>query len=181
MHKPKVLGWDHEAHLSSCENVSSQFDLGKVALADGFEEPVVADMWLLIGTGCDGVSAAGPWPPGTGRHFIPPIRVWCVLETDEKKKISKDKYTTFQRFEICMFPPQVFYSWGCIILIQIDIEDIYNFTKYFLVFTKFFVSATVFNIINKKTLEPTRQTTSDTFMWHWDWSNDAENSALHQE
>ena len=35
-------------HLFPCEDMTSQFDLGKVALADGFQQPVVANVWLLV-------------------------------------------------------------------------------------------------------------------------------------
>lgn len=36
-----------------------QFDLGKVALADGFEQPVVSNVRLLIRTQGDGVTTSG--------------------------------------------------------------------------------------------------------------------------
>lgn len=44
------------AHLSAREDVSGQFDLGKVALPDGFKQPVVANMGLLRL-----IRAAGPY------------------------------------------------------------------------------------------------------------------------
>lgn len=47
------------AHLSAGEDVSGQFDLGEVALPDGFEQPVVADVRLLLLLGAAG-SHAGP-------------------------------------------------------------------------------------------------------------------------
>lgn len=36
------------AHLFPCEDMSCQFDLGEVAFADGFEQPVVADVRLVV-------------------------------------------------------------------------------------------------------------------------------------
>lgn len=47
-------------HLSACEHVSGQFDLGKVALADGFEQPVVAYVGLLRLLGAAGRTHARP-------------------------------------------------------------------------------------------------------------------------
>lgn len=44
------------AHLSACEDVSGQLDLGKVALPNGFKQPVVANMGLLRL-----IRAAGPY------------------------------------------------------------------------------------------------------------------------
>lgn len=53
-----------------------QFDLGEVALADGFEQPVVADVGLLRLLGAAG-SHAGP---GRARaDFLTPITVRRVL------------------------------------------------------------------------------------------------------
>lgn len=46
-------------HLSTGQYVPCQFDLGKVSLADGFEQTIVADVWLLIRAGSDGVPAPG--------------------------------------------------------------------------------------------------------------------------
>lgn len=44
------------AYLFSSENMSCQFDLGEVAFTDGFQQPVVTDVWLVIWCGCgDGV------------------------------------------------------------------------------------------------------------------------------
>lgn len=43
----KNIKHDCTSYLSACEHVSCQFDLGKVALADGFEQPVVAYVGLL--------------------------------------------------------------------------------------------------------------------------------------
>lgn len=48
-----------QTHLSAGQYVSCQFDFGKVALADGFEEPVVSDVWFLIRTQGDGVTTSG--------------------------------------------------------------------------------------------------------------------------
>jgi len=39
--------------------VAGQLDLGEVSLSNGLEQTVVADVWLLIGAGGDGVSAPG--------------------------------------------------------------------------------------------------------------------------
>lgn len=47
------------SHLSAGQNVSGQFDLGEVALPDGFEQPVVADVGLLLLLRAAG-SHAGP-------------------------------------------------------------------------------------------------------------------------
>lgn len=46
-------------YLSARQDVAGQLDLGKVALADGLEQAVVADVRLLVGAGGDGVPAAG--------------------------------------------------------------------------------------------------------------------------
>lgn len=39
------------AHLFPCEDMSCQFDLGEVAFADGFQQPVVADVRLVVRRG----------------------------------------------------------------------------------------------------------------------------------
>lgn len=44
----ELIGRIALAHLFPCEDVSCQFDLGEVAFADGFEQPVVADVWLVV-------------------------------------------------------------------------------------------------------------------------------------
>ena len=52
-------------HLSACEDMACQLYLGKVALADSLEQPVVTNVGLLVGARCDGVPAAGArtaWP-----------------------------------------------------------------------------------------------------------------------
>lgn len=48
------------SHLSACQDVAGQLDLGKVSFADGLEQTVVPNVRLLIGTGGDGVPASGP-------------------------------------------------------------------------------------------------------------------------
>lgn len=40
-----------KAYLFSGEDVSCQLDLGKVSFADGFQQPIVTDVWLLIWCG----------------------------------------------------------------------------------------------------------------------------------
>lgn len=45
------------SHLSAGQDVASQFNFSKVALADGFEEPVVADVRVVWARG-HGVTAA---------------------------------------------------------------------------------------------------------------------------
>ncbi|GAA6074010.1 uncharacterized [Tachysurus ichikawai] len=70
-----------KAHLSTCQDVPRQFDLGKIALADGFEQPVVADMWLLVGARGDGVAASCPGAAGSCGTIVSPISVRGVLET----------------------------------------------------------------------------------------------------
>lgn len=47
------------SHLSAREDVARQLDLGEVALSDGLEQPVVADVRLLVGARGNGVPAAG--------------------------------------------------------------------------------------------------------------------------
>lgn len=47
------------SHLPARQDVAGQLDLGKVSLADGLEQTVVADVRLLVGTGGDGVPAPG--------------------------------------------------------------------------------------------------------------------------
>ena len=48
------------SHLLACQDVAGQLDLGKVSLADGLEQAVVADVRLLVGAGGDGDPAPGP-------------------------------------------------------------------------------------------------------------------------
>jgi len=36
------------SHLSASQDVSGKFDFGKVALANGLQQPVVADVWLFV-------------------------------------------------------------------------------------------------------------------------------------
>lgn len=46
------------SHLSAGQCVSGQFDFGEVALADGLQQAVVADVRLLV---CDGRHRAATW------------------------------------------------------------------------------------------------------------------------
>ena len=55
-----------DSHLSAGEDVAGQFDFGEVALADGLEEPVVADVRLIVRAGSHGVPAA--CAEGAARH-----------------------------------------------------------------------------------------------------------------
>lgn len=50
---------DFDGNLSAREDVARQLDLGEVALSDGLEQPVVADVRLLVGARGNGVPAAG--------------------------------------------------------------------------------------------------------------------------
>lgn len=47
------------SHLLARQDVASQLDLGKVSLADGLEQTVVADVRLLVGARGDGIPAPG--------------------------------------------------------------------------------------------------------------------------
>lgn len=51
------LGVKLNPHLFASEDVLGQFDLGEVAFADGFQEPVAADVWLLVCCGVGHVAA----------------------------------------------------------------------------------------------------------------------------
>lgn len=62
------------SHLSASEDVASQFHFSKVALADGFEEPVVADVWVVWARG-HGIAAART--EGTARHAGALLRTAC--------------------------------------------------------------------------------------------------------
>lgn len=53
-------GGKRNPHLFASEDVLGQFDLGEVAFADGFQEPVAADVGLLVCCGVGHVAA----PPG---------------------------------------------------------------------------------------------------------------------
>lgn len=72
------------SHLSAREDVACQLDLGEVSLADGLEQPIVADVRLLVGTRGDRVPAAGARAPGSRGHLIAPISVRGVLWTEDK-------------------------------------------------------------------------------------------------
>lgn len=69
-----------KSHLSSRQDVSRQFDLGEVALADSFKQPVVANMRLLVGTRSDRVAASSPGATGSRGTIVPPVTVRGVLE-----------------------------------------------------------------------------------------------------
>lgn len=60
------------SHLSAGEDVAGKFDLGEVALADGLEQPVVADVRLLVG---DGVATAGARAAGARSDLVASIGV----------------------------------------------------------------------------------------------------------
>lgn len=66
----------HVAHLSACENVPGQLDLGKVALSDGLEQPVVAHVRLLRLLGAPGPDAS---PGGARSDLLAAISVRRVL------------------------------------------------------------------------------------------------------
>ena len=58
-------------HLPAGKDVPGQLDFGKVALPDGPQQAVVAYMGLLLGTGGDGVPAAGTQgAAGPGRSLV---------------------------------------------------------------------------------------------------------------
>ncbi len=57
-----IWGGKCNPHLFASEDVLGQFDLGEVAFADGFQEPVAADVGLLVCCGLGHVAA----PPGLG-------------------------------------------------------------------------------------------------------------------
>lgn len=44
-------------HLLAGQDVAGQLDLGEVSFADGLEQAVVANVWLLVRAGGDGVPA----------------------------------------------------------------------------------------------------------------------------
>lgn len=58
-------------HLPAGEDVPGQLDFGKVAFPNGSQQAVVAHVGLLLGTGGDGVSAAGTQgAAGPGRSLV---------------------------------------------------------------------------------------------------------------
>lgn len=72
--------------------MAGQLDFGKVPLADGLEQTVVADVWLLVGAGGDGVPAASPQratglarglvcTAGPQQYMLPGNKTRRVLET----------------------------------------------------------------------------------------------------
>lgn len=76
----------HVAHLSACENVSSQLDLGKVALSDGLEQPVVAHVRLLRLLGTPGSDAS---PGGARSDLLTAISVRRVLWNGTGRTLDK--------------------------------------------------------------------------------------------
>lgn len=66
----------HAAHLSARENVPRQLNLGKVALSDGLEQPVVAHVRLLRLLGTPGSDAS---PGGARSGLLAAISVRRVL------------------------------------------------------------------------------------------------------
>lgn len=72
----------HVAHLSACEDVPSQLDLGKVALSDGLEQPVVAHVRLLRLLGAPGSDAG---PGGARSDLLAAISVRRVLWTETRR------------------------------------------------------------------------------------------------
>lgn len=67
------------AHLSAGEDVPSQLDLGKVALPDGFQQSVVADVGLLRLLGASGPDAG---PGRAGADLLAAISVRRVLQRE---------------------------------------------------------------------------------------------------
>lgn len=67
-------------YLSPCQDVSRQFDLGEVALANGFEQPVIANMRLLVSTRGNGVAASSPGAAGSRGTIVSTVTVRGVLE-----------------------------------------------------------------------------------------------------
>lgn len=71
-----------DPHLSARQDVSSQLDLGEVALPNGFEEPVVADVRLLRLLGASGPDAG----PGRARaRLLAAVAVRRVLREETKR------------------------------------------------------------------------------------------------
>lgn len=88
----------HVAHLSACENVSSQLDLGKVALSDGLEQPVVAHVRLLRLLGTPGSDAS----PGRARSdLLTAISVRRVL-WNKTRRIS-DEFSPPLTLQLCLY------------------------------------------------------------------------------
>lgn len=69
------------SHLSAGKDVSGQFHFGKVALADGFEQPVVADVRLL------GAAGSNAGPSRARADLLTPITVWSVLWKQKKDRV----------------------------------------------------------------------------------------------
>lgn len=83
-----------QTHLSAREDVSGQFDLGEVALPDGFQQPVVADVGLLRLLGAAG-SHAGP-----GRARADLLTSIAVRRVLRGRHVSLGRRVTHhQRFE----------------------------------------------------------------------------------
>lgn len=47
------------SYLPAGQNMACQLHFGKIALADGLEQPVVADVRLFVRAGGDGIPATG--------------------------------------------------------------------------------------------------------------------------
>lgn len=65
------------AHLSASEDVTTQFDLGKVAFSNGFQEPVIPNMRILVfraWTAWITVSDTRPYRPRGPLHTTVTIR-----------------------------------------------------------------------------------------------------------
>lgn len=91
------------AYLSACENVSSQLDLGKVALSDGLEESIVAHVRLLRLLRTPGSDAG----PGRARaDLLTTISVRRVLQERTKHKSFRQvsdiqqTFCTFVRYPV---------------------------------------------------------------------------------
>lgn len=81
-------------HLFASEDMLGQFDLGEVAFADGFQEPVAADVGLFVCCG-EGHDAA---PSG--------LWVGVRLQREREKKLFRPVF-----FFLCDYSRPQFFTW----------------------------------------------------------------------
>lgn len=80
------------SHLLACQDVAGQLDLGKVSLANGLEQTVVANVRLLIRAGGDGI----PAPSTQGAAGLAGGLVWAAGKATMLEEKGRGSYSMCQ-------------------------------------------------------------------------------------
>lgn len=84
---PRKYQKHYDRHLFASEDVPSQLDLCEIPLSDGFQQPVFADVRLLVGCSGQRVAAAGHVGAATG------LRVGVSLQNKHNTTLVRQDFS----------------------------------------------------------------------------------------